>query len=399
MNKNRNKWLNIRLLSRDNAVYLNKIYKLTENEEYTEILGISQQKRIFRKHPLIFRFYAILIIFSYPFFLLYKLICALLHPINNISFDTEYICLPTSSALSRVLDNTDIKDVPKIWIDLPWKSKNEVTVTDHIDIFQLLTRKEILFCAYDSLKVFLFVLFKYGLNNILFEYYNYLWFLYVTAVEKVANEKTIIFCSHMDEWTVALDNFNAKRKILIQHGTMAIRHNKYGLTQQDLSYLSKQNCWTYNAAYKYSTVDILYSFTEDEYDLVCESILKNKPYKKISGYGISLNTIDHNKKNILIIGYYPKFNKIEELILESLQDNRFNLYLKNHPTVDSSQYSRMLNYYHFILINENFYPDVDIVFSYQSTLALQYQAMGKTVYFYDDFEPTNQNIKKIVLTH
>lgn len=399
MNKNRKKWLNIRLRSRDNATYLNKIYKLTESEEYTEILGISQQKRIFRKHPLLFRLYAILIVFSYPCFLLYKLVCALLYPINNISLDTDYICLLTSSALSRALDKTELKNVPKVWIDLPWKCYNNGTIPNHIGVFQLLTKNEILFCAYDSLKVFLFVLFKYGLNSVLLEYYNYSWFLYVTAVEKVVDGKTIIFCSHMDEWTVALDHFNAKRKILIQHGTMAIRNNKYGLTQQDLSYLSKQNCWTYNAAYKYKTVETLYSFTEDEYDLICKSILNNKPYKKISGYGITLNAINHNKKNILIIGYYPKYNKTEELILRSLQDDRFNLYLKNHPTLDSSLYSGMLNYYNFKLITENFYPDVDIVFSYQSTLALQYQAMGKHVYFYDDFEPTNQNIIKIALAH
>ena len=54
-------------------------------------------------------------------------------------------------------------------------------------------------------------------------------------------------------------------------------------------------------------------------------------------------------------------------------------------------YRKIKDQYCFILITEDIFPDVDIVFSYSSTLAFEYENSGKKVIYYNNIRTNNSN--------
>ena len=74
----------------------------------------------------------------------------------------------------------------------------------------------------------------------------------------------------------------------------------------------------------------------------------------------------------------------EENVLSGLQNKDVKIYIKNHPTQVPSVYKDFLEKYSFELLTEPIYPKADVVISYDSTLALEYEEIGAKVYYYSN---------------
>ena len=102
--------------------------------------------------------------------------------------------------------------------------------------------------------------------------------------------------------------------------------------------------------------------------------------------GYSLKQFNENlagDKAILIVGYYSLFNKKEEELITFFQGSGIKIYLKNHPVFPSSVYNQMRDKLVFELLDGPRFPKVDYVFSYGSTLALEYENLGARVILYN----------------
>ena len=91
-------------------------------------------------------------------------------------------------------------------------------------------------------------------------------------------------------------------------------------------------------------------------------------------------------KAILIIAYFDLFYEKERKLISLLQNRAVKIYLKNHPLFPASVYSDLKKEYDFILLDGPIFPKVDYVFSYSSTLALEYENLGAKVILYNNMD-------------
>ena len=187
-----------------------------------------------------------------------------------------------------------------------------------------------------------------------------------------------------------------KNKHLLQHGTEIIRKLDTGLTDTEMTYNEEYKFWSYNLPYKYQSVKKVYAFSEKEYIALCCSILNNKPSYEIVGYSLKTSPLNDSKKSVMIIGYYSNYADKEELLLNKLQNHNLRLFLKNHPCQSVKWYDEMVKRYDFELIDKPYFPAVDYVISYDSTLALEYEAVGCKVLYYDEYD-VDQIVERILM--
>ena len=103
----------------------------------------------------------------------------------------------------------------------------------------------------------------------------------------------------------------------------------------------------------------------------------------------------HNgKKNVLLVCWNNNIDKEWE-ICELLHDE-CNLYIKPHPgDKDNPAYPKMAEQYQCVIIPKTGYPKVDVVVSYDSTLADEYEDVDVKVIRYDLLDDLKE-IKKLI---
>lgn len=203
-------------------------------------------------------------------------------------------------------------------------------------------------------------------------------FLMYYVLRNISPEITLYSCNQMDRWAILFDNAPQRNKVLFQHGIE--------LPSAD---------WPV----KLEHTDTAYVLSKEESENLFRASFKVKPKNVfILSPTISLTKIkdDHNFK-ILIVGMpqYLYFDK-EEAIVEAFNEDGYTVYLKPHPgKEDMTTYLNLeKNNAKCRLIMERMFPDVDVVCSYRSTLAIEYQAHNKFVMMYDDYS-VEEMIEKI----
>lgn len=204
----------------------------------------------------------------------------------------------------------------------------------------------------------------------LFRTYNsFEFFIAYYTLKNLTLVDTLCFCNQMDRWGVLFDHAPQKNKVLFQHGI---------------------EMPTANWPIRFENTDTVYTFSEEESELLLRAEFKNKPqHIYILGPTIQLTKmVDDNGFKILIIGFpgYLMYDK-EKAIVDAFNVDGCIVYLKPHPgKEDMTTYLNLeKENTHCRIILEKKFPDVDVVVSYRSTLAIEYQAYKKTVLFYADY--------------
>lgn len=205
--------------------------------------------------------------------------------------------------------------------------------------------------------------FKYVLGTYsCFEYFLTYFFL-----QNISDDITLCFCNQVDRWAVLFDRAPQKNKILFQHGIEALIAD-----------------WPV----KFEHTNTAYVFSEKEAQRLFKAAFKVNPQNVfLLPPTIKLEPISQESKiSVLIVGYpgYGLFDR-ESFLIKSLQSDDILLFFKPHPGKhDISRYEELKKEFDFVLILDQLFPDVDIVISYQSTLAVEYLAYNKKVLFYED---------------
>ena len=115
---------------------------------------------------------------------------------------------------------------------------------------------------------------------------------------------------------------------------------------------------------------------------------------KLFDFTKSDKMICNGKRDVLII-CSTLFEDKQDKIISQIANNQINLLLKPHPMDDLVYYQKKESEYPSIIILSKFeYPKVDLIISYDSTLADEYEMKGIDVLRYNDenFESTIQSI-------
>lgn len=206
-------------------------------------------------------------------------------------------------------------------------------------------------------------------------------FLTYYVLRNIPDTVTLCFCNQMDRWAILFDNAPQINRILFQHGI---------------------EMPTANWPVKFEHTDTVYVLSTKESELLFRAAFKVRPthvYVLKPTIALTKMAEDRNFK-ILIVGFpgYLRFDK-EKAIVESFNREGFTVYLKPHPgKEDMTTYLNLeKEYSHCKIILEKVFPDVDVVVSYRSTLAVEYEAHNKIVFMYDDYtiEDIIEKIKEL----
>lgn len=192
-------------------------------------------------------------------------------------------------------------------------------------------------------------------------------FLTYYYLKRIPKDTTLYFSNQIDRWSTLFDRAPQSRKVLLQHGIEDPKAN-----------------WPV----KLENTGVLYSLSKEESVNVVNAVFAKQPEVRIMAPTITLSDMgNQNTFKVLIVGY-PEcrlFEKEKEFI-RKLQNPGITVFLKLHPgKEDISQYEELLKTYNYILIKDQRFPKVDIVLSYLSTLAVEYQACGIKVLQYSKY--------------
>lgn len=206
--------------------------------------------------------------------------------------------------------------------------------------------------------------FKYVMRN----YSAFEYCLTDRYLRKIPESTTICFCNQMDKWALLFDNAPLN-KILFQHGIETP---------------------TANWPNKLKNIDTVYVLSLEESESLFRAAFNKRPKTiHVMAPTISLTPVSKTNYTILVVGFpgYGMFDK-EKAIVKTFCHAPFYVYLKPHPgKEDMSGYKNLADAHpeSCKLVLEQMFPDVEVVVSYRSTLAVEYQAYNKKVLLYNDY--------------
>lgn len=270
------------------------------------------------------------------------------------------------------------------WINHSSKNKNY----DTVDLYKFTSFLDVVKAFLLSTLSFIYYLKPSRIKWILHLYTSPSWFLVALGMNNVQGD--FASSEHYDRWAVLTDficKIKRKNYILIQHGSLL------GLKTKGYEH--------FTLPYKLKAVSEIAVFSEIEFELFLEHIISPDKDRKIIVHFFQqpffLSSINSKKLSILIVGH--SLCEREQLKLgEQLSklSDKIVIYYKEHPKARASEKVKRTAW-NFIT-DDDFFPDVDIIISYPSTLAYQYQELNKMVFLHELDNISQDKIDEIILT-
>ncbi len=280
------------------------------------------------------------------------------------------IGLAFSFRATELIIEKNINEKLDCWILFPWVDSKKLSPSiQTYNIFSFLTFYDLLLAFKLSFKA-VSVFNKYFKNkgNILQTYTAFTWFCTVIALNKI--EGSYYFAEHFDRWAVLIDFVSKefKRKNieidlnLIQHGLVG------DICEESKLILSR----------KLETIKTLYALDEASVIYFKKYVFSSKlKLRNVFFYKNSLNlsnVVNLSKYSILFVGS-PFCVNLHANIYNELKINpNLHIYYKPHPLYNLNKKIMLQNWE--IINDKMFFPSVDLVISYPSTLAIEYTAAG-----------------------
>ncbi len=192
------------------------------------------------------------------------------------------------------------------------------------------------------------------------------WFLSFRIFETNKQIKEIWFGNHFDRWAVLVESLEAKVKILVQHGI-------------------ENGLWSPPS--KLSTISKAYLIDENQKQHFINKIIANDFTSEILISSLKLTAeFDESKYRVLIVGNSGVHISDETQLIKNLQSKRIELILKPHPVLSKQPYYELKKEFNYNLIEKKtLFPIVDLVISYDSTLAVEYEQKSVDVIYYSQY--------------
>jgi hypothetical protein len=283
----------------------------------------------------------------------------------------------------------------------PNEKCSEIDIKQQVTIYDLITFKNIISTYCNSFIIFGLVIKYFGYANSLYSLNFFKFSLMYNGLLNIDLNTEIYMNNQKDRWAFLIDKLPHKKKIIIQHGTNYFKNLPNPYSKEFIKYDKEDDLYTLVMPIKLSNIWKIYAFTQTEAKYMLVGEHKNIPDIHIIGYDIVLTEIMKERPQVLIIGNYVENAPIEKRIVEYLHNYDIDIFIKSHPLVSNDKYNKLRSVYKFQMVENNIFPRVDLVFSYSSTLALEYESCGIQVVYYTEifFDNTvliEKNIKKYI---
>lgn len=365
-------------------------FQATDNEIaldilYYKMLNVSPEEGNYIPRPTKFIKYAkkdfikilkILWIYFFSYVLFLKQFCSYL--VKKIRTKESQVIIKNKSVgiafSDRAMDVINLRSCntsPDYWIVFPWRDFSRLDKTTvNIGVLNLITVNELwkacffAMCAHKRMTNVT----KYR-NWILQSYTSFEWFCTRIALEKI--EADFFIAEHFDRWAVMMDGILVEQQrsslesslVLVQHGLVSDINGDRLLLP-----------------YKLNKIKRLYVYDKSAEDYFRENILAkniNKTLEDVKFYDnlVSIKEIPISDRiNILFVGHSICID-LHIFILNALMHKyNFIAYYKPHPTEKTSNLIYKQKW--TVIKDKHFFPAVDFLISYPSTLVNEYDLQG-----------------------
>lgn len=284
------------------------------------------------------------------------------HRINHKK-SFNYVAFGFSEKAYELVSQASIQNMDA-WISVPWReSQIKIKNANVVSCLSFTIFSDFVKAFFLSEKVYKKMRNNQELSSSVFHHYIVIkWLLVRLSLDRI-NFANCWMAEHFDRWAVLLDSYVEDRKDiklhLVQHGTLAS--------------LGVESKFAYSLPYKLRNVTYLYVFNEASKAIFLENVLCRVPtktsfYKPI----LHLSEVDGEQTKVLVVGHRVCEVFHLELIKMLNAHVDVQVFYKPHPLVAPSENVKK---FPWNMINDkSYFPRVDIVVSYPSTLAEEYQA-------------------------
>ncbi len=314
-------------------------------------------------------------------------------------YNYEKIFVSVHERLYRISTFAGIINDESVWFKTPMDSDLFSLPKPYktLSVYDFICFSDIWRSLIQSIRCRWHTIWRWGYENMMITEKCFRWFLTDMALRRMSPEVELVFCNQLDRIAVLMDKLPNKRKTLVEHGI------EYLYTQSEIQkknnmlvYHPDVNFYVLNRTYHFHSLTKVYCYSETDIKAFERSIVRCKPEYIVVGYDFK-PSYKPNNKSILIISDYHNQYENEKIIIASLQGLNLDIFLKGHPRNNDSLYDELRQKYSFIYIPGTIkdLPDADLVISYDSTLAHEYESIGCKVIYYGNFDINN--VKNIVL--
>lgn len=280
----------------------------------------------------------------------------------------------------QVLSRNDIGSVD-VWLCTDCDINTNGKHINKISNKNILNLKELTECVALSIKVHIEIT-KYKNKYLSFQSYAVMsWMMTWFTLIKLKPSK-IYTSEHHDRWAVLIDSYvglsSTQQKCnfsLVQHG------KEYEQTYVKMEEISAEE----GLPYRLRNVNKLYLYDKNQLMIFKDRILSKSNCVDLEVIYISaklgLVALDLEVKSILIVGHSFCEAIHTKLYQDFLKFKKFKVFYKPHPTVIASNFAKSLAWEY--IEDKNYFPRVDLVISYPSTLVDEYEAEGVKVIVHD----------------
>jgi hypothetical protein len=268
------------------------------------------------------------------------------------------------------------------------KSNRRSQLINTINIVDIISFRDIIYTLNQSIGNISNIYKNYGYWGLVYGFNLFDMLIFSRALNNLSIDIEIITSSQKDRWAYIIDNAKQKSKSIIQHGTNYMSGIPPQYHLEFVIYDKVNNIYYLNMPNKLNTFTRLFAFNKKEahYLILGEhsSTIRDIIY---IGYNIKFTQIEISPENrsILIIGNNKYYFQEECEVIDTLYTERYILLLKPHPLSNVKLYAGLAKKYNVDIIEKkSFYPNVDYIISYKSTLANEYEDSGFRVIYYED---------------
>jgi hypothetical protein len=337
----------------------------------------KNQKLIFCFGFLLYYFWLFggaLIFFTYQ---LIKSIAVFARVPSQIAQMTEKneFALGFSERAMDIINKNSIGHEPQAWIVLPWVSSVNKRTSNYFNLFSMLSISDFFYAWLLSLQSVYLIHRSKSLKKWLLQSYTaFQWFLTRLALRKV-RQAHFITSEHFDRWSILIDfvvtelrQTSPSSLSIVQHGILeSLTDNE---SRSGLSVIDVKN--------KLKSVTSIFVYDEKSAQIFCNSILDSKCRPQISFFAPQIvlqKVLRHaGKISVLFVGH-PICEDLHIQLLKELSDSvNVIAYYKPHPTNAPRQIVKDQSW--ILITDKLFFPEVDLLVSYPSTLVTEYAHFG-----------------------
>ncbi|QLH66158.1 hypothetical protein [Aeromonas veronii] len=279
-----------------------------------------------------------------------------------------------------IISNRHLLNVSTLtWVNFPWNSNDEISSGNDVNIYSLLSKLEVLGIFIYSIKIFYSESLKYKGRYIL-QYYTVMrWLLVRHALSKI-DANLYISTEHFDRWAILLDccikNKSAGgrefRSVIFQHGILKT------LDQDGKKYVGE---FQFHLPSKLEMVTEIFAYDADSVSVFKEHIISHNvstiikyhviPPRKFTVQNDS--ALQSQERIVILFVGHPMCIEQQKKIYNELSKGVF-VYYKPHPTTKIT--SDILNVGWRVINEKDYFPEVDFLISYPSTLVREYHSIG-----------------------